>query len=82
MDPRNKLSEKQACFRGGFSTADHISTFISIIQKGMAHWKGKLLIAIADYIKAFDTVRQIMFVAMPKYERSVIENVKHTEKCE
>ena len=41
-------------FRAGYSTADHIFTLISIIQKSMA--RRKVFVAFVDYLEAFSIV--------------------------
>ena len=42
------MTEKEAGFRAGYSTADHIFTLISIIQKGKAQRKGNVFVVFVD----------------------------------
>ena len=56
LEENNKLSDKQAAFRPGFSTTDHLFTLRSIVNKYIKASKGKLYVCFVDFHKAFDKV--------------------------
>ena len=65
LEDNNKLSDKQAAFRPGFSTTDHLFTLRSIINRYINVRKEKLFVCFVDFRKAFDKVwRNGLFVKL------------------
>jgi hypothetical protein len=56
LEDNRKLSDKQAAFRPGFSTTDHLFTVRSLINKHVKANKNKLYVCFVDFHKAFDKV--------------------------
>ena len=65
LEDNNKLSPKQAAFRPGYSTTDHLYTLKSLINKYVHVNKEKLFVCFVDFRKAFDKVwRNGLFVKL------------------
>ena len=65
LEDNHKISEKQAAFRPGYSTTDHLFTLKSLINKYINVSKGKLYVCFVDFQKAFDTVwREGLFLKL------------------
>ena len=60
------LNEAQAGFRQGYSTIDHVSTLLALVQKQLLN-HGKLYVRFIDFKKAFDlTDRNTLWLILTK----------------
>lgn len=57
VEDGEKITETQAGFRKGYSTADHIFTLYAMTQKYLSKKGGKLYVAFVDLRRAFDSVQ-------------------------
>ena len=67
LEDNNKISDKQAAFRPGFSTSDHLFTLRALINKHVKVDKKKLYVCFIDFRKAYDKVlRNGLFLKLLK----------------
>ena len=73
-----KISKEQAGFRTGYSTIDHIFTFIAMVKRTLnSRREGKVYVALIDYKKAFDTVDQKKNMGNTRKTKNLVQNGKY-----
>ena len=66
IEDNKMLNESQAGFRQGYSTSDHVSTLLALVQKQLLN-HGKLYVRFIDFKKAFDLIdRNTLWLILKK----------------
>ena len=75
-----KISKEQAGFRTGYSTIDHIFTFIAMVKRTLNSRRGgKVYVAFIDYKNAFDTVDREKLWETREKLKNLVQNGKYVK---